>query len=95
MTGTFNNFGRFACGYAIMPLMKTDVTKIGDSLAVTVPDELAGKLGIKPGDTVFLTETKDGLQLTTQAPSEYEEQLASGRAFVERHKKAFQLLANR
>jgi putative addiction module antidote len=75
--------------------MKTDVTKIGDSLAVTVPEELAGKLGIKPGDTVFLTETKDGLEITTQAPSEYDEQLAVGRAFVDRHKKAFQLLATR
>jgi antitoxin component of MazEF toxin-antitoxin module len=75
--------------------MKTNVTKLGESIVVTVPDALAGKLGIKPGDSVFLTETKDGLQLTTQAPSEYEEQLAMGRAFVERHKKAFQLLASR
>ncbi len=75
--------------------MKTDVAKHGNSIVVTVPDALAGKLGIKPGDSVFLTETEGGLQLTTHAPSEFEEQLAVGRAFVQRHKRAFQLLADR
>jgi putative addiction module antidote len=47
------------------------VTTVGNSAGIVLPKELLTKLNIQKGDTLHVTETPDGLQL-----SPYDEQFA-------------------
>ncbi len=40
------------------------IRQIGNFLGVTLPKEVVHKLNIKEGDTIFLTETADGFEIT-------------------------------
>ena len=42
--------------------------KIGNSIGFTVPKEELARLHIKEGDTVYLVETPDGMELTPYDP---------------------------
>jgi putative addiction module antidote len=43
---------------------KVKVTTVGSSTGIVLPKELLGKLKISKGDTLYVTETPDGLKLT-------------------------------
>jgi putative addiction module antidote len=43
---------------------KVKVTTVGSSTGIVLPKELLGKLNIRKGDTLYVTETPDGLKLT-------------------------------
>jgi putative addiction module antidote len=43
---------------------KVKVTTVGSSTGIVLPKELLGKLNISKGDTLYVTETPDGLKLT-------------------------------
>lgn len=40
------------------------VTTVGNSVGIVLPKELLARLNIKKGDTLYVTETPDGVQLT-------------------------------
>jgi putative addiction module antidote len=44
------------------------VTTVGNSLAITIPKELAAKLRLAKGDPVFLRETQDGFVVSPYDP---------------------------
>ncbi|NMG20168.1 AbrB/MazE/SpoVT family DNA-binding domain-containing protein [Brasilonema bromeliae] len=44
------------------------VCRIGNSLGTTLPEEILQKLRVDEGDTIFVTETADGVYLTTSNP---------------------------
>ena len=44
------------------------IHKIGDSLGITLPQEVLQQLNLGEGDKVFLTETVDGIQITAREP---------------------------
>lgn len=44
------------------------ICAIGNSLGATLPKEVLQKLNVKEGDTIFLTETSDGFQITAYDP---------------------------
>ncbi len=48
------------------------IRKFGDSLGVTFPQELLEKLNLSEGDNLYIKETADGLQITSDDP-EFEE----------------------
>jgi putative addiction module antidote len=50
---------------------KVKVTTVGNSTGIVLPKELLTKLNIHKGDTLYVTETPDGVQLTP-----YEEEFA-------------------
>jgi putative addiction module antidote len=50
---------------------KVKVTTVGNSTGIVLPKELLTKLNIEKGDTLYVTETPDGVQLTP-----YEEEFA-------------------
>ena len=58
------------------------IRRIGNSLGATLPKEVLQKLNVSEGDTVFLTETTDGFQITAYDP-EFE---AAMQAFAETRK---------
>jgi putative addiction module antidote len=44
------------------------IRRIGNSLGVTLPKEILQKLNVDEGDSLFITETADGVQITPYDP---------------------------
>ncbi len=44
------------------------LTAIGNSTGVILPKEILEKLRVSKGDTIFVVETKDGVELKTYDP---------------------------
>ena len=68
------------------------LTQIGNSVGVILPKEALAKLRLEKGQTVFLTETPEGLVLTPYDPA-LEEQIDAGRAFIRDFRDTFHQLA--
>jgi putative addiction module antidote len=68
------------------------ITQIGNSLGVVLPKELLAKLRVGKGDTVFVSETPEGVTLTPFDPT-FDEQVALGREFMNEFKDTFHALA--
>lgn len=73
-------------------MYKLKIHRIGDSLAITLPKEVVEQLNIGEGDDVFLTETADGVQLTTYDP-EFERAMKAYRKVSQKYKNALRELA--
>ncbi|MBD1879842.1 MULTISPECIES: AbrB/MazE/SpoVT family DNA-binding domain-containing protein [unclassified Coleofasciculus] len=58
------------------------IRRIGNSLGATFPKEVLQKLNVSEGDSIFLTETPDGVQITAYDP-DFE---AAMQAFAETRK---------
>jgi putative addiction module antidote len=68
------------------------LTQIGNSVGVILPKELLARLKLEKGDTVFITETPEGLAVTPFNP-EVAEQVEAGRAFMREYRDTFHELA--
>ncbi|WP_420473324.1 AbrB/MazE/SpoVT family DNA-binding domain-containing protein [Noviherbaspirillum sp. ST9] len=65
---------------------------LGDACGVVLPREVLAKLQAGPGGTIYLTETADGLILSSNHPV-IQEQVDAGRAFIEDYKEALRALS--
>ena len=72
--------------------MRVTVTQIGNSTGLILPKEAAARLKIKKGDSVFLTETPEGYNLTPYDP-EFEDQMAIARRGMKKYRNALHELA--
>ena len=68
------------------------LTQIGNSVGLILPKDALARLKLAKGDTVFLTESANGLNLTPYDP-ELEEQLKLGREFMHDYRDTFHQLA--
>ncbi len=68
------------------------LTQIGNSVGVILPKEVLAKLKLGKGDTLYLTDTPDGVALTPLDPS-FEEQIEVGREFMREYRDTFRALA--
>ena len=68
------------------------IHKIGDSLGITLPEEVLQQLNVGEGDNVFLTETEDGVQITVNDP-EFERAMKIYKQGSEKYKNALRELA--
>jgi putative addiction module antidote len=68
------------------------LTQIGNSVGVILPKEVLARLKLEKGDSLHVTETPDGLQLTPYDPT-FDEQLSLGREFMREYRDAFRALA--
>ena len=68
------------------------LTQIGNSVGVILPKEVLVRLKLEKGDTVYVTETPDGVALTALDPS-FEQQLEVGREFMREYRDTFRALA--
>lgn len=68
------------------------LTQIGNSVGLILPKDVLARLKLEKGDTVFLTETPDGVAMTPYDPS-LEEQIDAGRAFMREFRDTFHELA--
>ena len=72
--------------------MKLKGTKIGNSLGVSLPKETIAKLRAEQGDELFVTETPDGIQLSTYDAG-FEAQMTAMRAVMKKRRNALRELA--
>ena len=68
------------------------LTQIGNSVGVILPKDVLTRLKVQKGDTVFLTESPEGVVLTPYDPS-LAEQVQAGRAFMHEYRDTFRELA--
>jgi hypothetical protein len=68
------------------------LTQIGNSVGVILPKELLAKLKLEKGDSVFVTESANGVNLSPYDPT-LEEELALGREFMREYRDTFHQLA--
>ena len=48
--------------------MQLKITKIGNSAGVILPKELLARLRVEAGDSLFVSETPDGVRITAANP---------------------------
>ena len=73
-------------------MLKLKVTGIGTSLGVVLPKEALSRLKVEKGDSLYLSETPDGYQVTPYDP-EFEAIMASARKMSRRYRNALRELA--
>jgi putative addiction module antidote len=65
---------------------------VGNSIGVTLPKEVADRLKIKNGDTLFLTESPEGYRLTAYDP-EFARQMEIAEDIMHRYRDALRQLS--
>lgn len=73
-------------------MLKVKVRKIGNSLGAIPPGEVAARLRIKEGDSLSVTETPDGIQLSPYDP-EFEAAMAAFERGRARYRNSLRRLA--
>jgi len=68
------------------------VIKIGNSAGVILPKDLLDRLHVDVGDMLAVTQTSDGVTLSTKDP-EFDEQMARAREIMKRYRSALSELA--
>lgn len=53
-------------------MKQVKVRKVGGSVGATIPKEMAERLHVDAGDTLFVVETEDGILLTPYDPTAQE-----------------------
>ena len=72
--------------------MKVKVTTVGNSAGVVLPKEVLAKLRVRKGDTLYLSETPDGIELSAYDP-EFDREMAMARTVMRRYRNALRKLA--
>jgi len=57
------------------------LTQVGNSVGVILPKEVLAKLDLQKGDEIYLTDSPDGLRITTHNP-EFEAQMKLAREIM-------------
>ena len=72
--------------------MRAAITQISKSTGIVLPKEVAARLKVKNGDSVFLTETTEGYTVTHFDP-EFEAQMNAARRGMAAYRNALRELA--
>ena len=72
--------------------MKLKIKKIGDSLSVSIPHEILEQMNVGEGDSLYVTQTPEGIYLTTEDP-EFKTVMETARDISDRYRNALQELA--
>jgi putative addiction module antidote len=73
-------------------MYKIKIRKVGNSLGATLPKEILEKLRVGEGDTVFVTETPDGVKLSAYDP-EFETAMSIYKQGSQKYRNALKELA--
>lgn len=72
--------------------MQLKVTKIGNSAGVILPKELLARLRVELGDTIFVSESPDGIRLTASNP-DFATKMAVAEAIMREDRDILRVLA--
>jgi putative addiction module antidote len=73
-------------------MQRLKLVQIGNSVGVVLPKEVLARLRVEKGDSIFVTESPQGVTLTPFDPS-LEEELNAGREFMKSYRDTFHTLA--
>ncbi len=68
------------------------VTQIGNSFGVILPKDVLAKLRVERGDTLYLTDSPDGMRITPHDPA-FGDQMKAARAIMKRRRAVLRELA--
>ena len=72
--------------------MKLKIQKIGDSLTVSIPHKILEQMNMEEGDSLYITQTADGVYLTPEDP-EFKIVMEAAKNISDRYSNALQELA--
>ncbi len=72
--------------------MTLKITKVGNSAAVILPKELLAQLRVALGDTLYATESPDGVRLTASNP-DFEAKMAIAERIMREDRDILRVLA--
>jgi putative addiction module antidote len=73
-------------------MLKLELITIGTSVGVILPKEALARLKVDKGDSIFLTEERDGFRITPFDP-QFEKTMESARKVMKRRRNALRELA--
>jgi len=76
----------------VMKILMLELKRVGNSLAVVLPDEVQNRLNVAKADFVSAVETGGGL-LIIPYDAEIDEQVRLGLEFMAEHREIFRALA--
>jgi putative addiction module antidote len=68
------------------------LTQIGNSVGAIFPKDLLAQMRLEKGDELYVTNTPDGLRITTHNP-DFEEQMRIGREIMKERRAVLRELA--
>ena len=68
------------------------LTTVGNSIGVVLPKELLSKLRVDKGDTLYVVETTDGIELTAYRP-DFATQMDAAETIMRKNKDVLRKLA--
>ncbi len=68
------------------------IRKVGNSLGTTLPKEVLQKLRVSEGDSIFVTETPDGIHITAHNP-DFEKAMEAYKKVSHKYRNALRELA--
>ena len=78
--------------HILTAMHRVKIRKIGNSLGITLPKEVLQKLKVGEGDSIFVTETTDGIHLTANNP-DFEREMVAYRKVANKYRNALRELA--
>ena len=70
------------------------IRKVGNSLGLVLPKEVLARLRVEEGDTIYLTDARDGYRITPMN-ADFAEQMAAAEAIMREDRDVLRELANR
>ena len=68
------------------------ITTVGSSVGIVLPKEILSRLHVEKGDSLYITETPDGVQLTPY-DEEFDRQIEIGKKVMRNYRDALRKLA--
>jgi putative addiction module antidote len=72
--------------------MQLKISKIGNSAGIVLPKEVLARLRVKLGDSLYLSETPDGVRITASNP-DFEAKMAAAEAIMREDRDILRVLA--
>jgi putative addiction module antidote len=73
-------------------MFKLKVTTVGNSTGIVLPKEVLAKMQIEKGDSLYLTETANGFEISPYDPT-FEAEMATARQVMKQYRNALRELA--
>lgn len=68
------------------------ITTIGNSVGIVLPKEVLNRLHVEKGDSLYVTETPEGIQLTPYN-QDFAEEMEAARRVMRKHRDVLRKLA--
>ena len=75
-------------------MIKLEVTDLGNSIGIILPEEVLARLKVRRGDFLLFTEAPDGFRITPYDP-EFEREMKLARKVMHERRDALRELAKR